>query len=498
MFKSRKVKYLVEGYSMSALRKNIVDQCCYILQQEGWSRTESAIKTIVDTSFENKEKLREMLSRHPEWDNDTMRIIVPVETNGERLDVPEKMDGFRYMCHRVSAAIDVSPLEIFESVLIRGGVVTSEDCDALHSAGYNGGKKGQKIGRAINAWAVSCGVNIHKEYNWRFNALINGGLNTTDRIAILSLNPVDFFMASHGAFDSCHSIDRDGDHAYRSGNLSYMMDGTTMVFFTVDPNKSADYPTNRIDRIFYHFDSGLLIQGRLYTETKEDIHAVSRAMVCKIIANCLNVPNLWLKHTKIDTDRVESVGNNYPDYINNAKECVMCTLQGSETSEKIRIGCTALCISCGGFNHESNVLDCCESDGCLECENCHDSVYGDDAIWDGDYVYCENCVEYCDHCDSYKLKYDVREVGRKKVCDDCLEEDFVKCVSCDEYVKKDNAYTHSDNSYCEDCFHDEYAMCDECEEYFCREDLLETENGMLCQECYDAKVAKQSLKLAIV
>jgi hypothetical protein len=114
-------------------------------------------------------------------------------------------------------------------VLTRGGVLTSDDCHALKEKGYNDGKTGQKIGRAINAWATTHGIDKHKDYNWRFNELINGGGNTTDRIAILSINPVDFLMASHGNFDSCHNIDRDGNHCYKSGNLSYAMDGVTMV-----------------------------------------------------------------------------------------------------------------------------------------------------------------------------------------------------------------------------------------------------------------------------
>ena len=64
----------------------------------------------------------------------------------------------------------------------------------------------------------------------------------------------------------------------------------TMVFFTVAPGTTVDYPSIRIDRIYYHFDSGLLVQGRLYTETRESIHAVSRAMLCKAIADCLSTP----------------------------------------------------------------------------------------------------------------------------------------------------------------------------------------------------------------
>ena len=239
-----------------------------------------------------------------------MRIVIPIETNGERLDVPEKMEGFRLMC----AGKDTAPLGVFESVLTRGSMLTLDDCNALKAKGYNGGKTGQKIGRAINAWATAHGIEKHKDYHWRFNELINGGKNTTDRVAILSINPVDFLTASHGNFTSCHSIDREKNSCYKSGNLSYAMDGVTMVFFTVATGKSADYPSERIDRINYHFDSGLLIQGRLYTASNDDIHSTSRAMVCMTIADCLDTANLWTKHATIDRSRIVSTGNHYPDY----------------------------------------------------------------------------------------------------------------------------------------------------------------------------------------
>ena len=89
------------------------------------------------------------------WDCGSMRIIMPIEFNGERLDVPCKMAGFRLMCN----GIDTSPLEVFESVLTsvltRGGMLTPDDCNALKEKGYDGDKTGQKIGRAINAWSTA-------------------------------------------------------------------------------------------------------------------------------------------------------------------------------------------------------------------------------------------------------------------------------------------------------------------------------------------------------
>jgi len=483
---------------MSEERADIVRQFCAILEDEGWEPGWSAIEKIVNTSLKNKEGLQKMLSRHSAWDEDTMRITMPIETNGERIDVSDKMEGFRCMCEN----IDLSPLDVFESVLTRGGMLTPDDCNALQAKGYTGGKMGQKIGRAINAWATAHGIEKHKDYNWRFNELINGGGNTTDRTAILSINPVDFLAASHGDFTSCHHIGHQGNSCHKSGNLSYAMDDVTMVFFTIVPDESADYPTKRIDRINYHWDSGLLIQGRLYTGTKDNIHAVSRAMVCKVIADCLDVPNLWTKHAKIDQSRIESTGNHYPDYAKNTTACSMSTLSGAAIPDTISIGHAAYCISCGDRQSDSSVLDCCDvvSD-MLSCNSCEASIHEDDAIWVGDSCYCSDCATYCEHCGSYHHRDDVRWVEslRTHLCDSCFENDFCECIACEKVIKKGDEHDKDGDCYCEDCYHEQFSGCDECGETFDNKGLMETDDGCwVCRDCHAKRTEQESCGLATV
>jgi len=465
---------------MSEERAHIVKQFGNVLEEEGWEIDNWAIEKIVDTSLENKERLRKMLSRHAAWDEKTMRITLPIDYNAERQDVPEKMDGFRTMCENV----DTSALDVFSQVLERGGALTADDCAALQACGYSKGKIGQKIGRAINAWAVAHGIDKHKDYNWRFNELINGGQNTTDRVAILSVNPVDFLVASHGQFTSCHGINSGQDKCHKSGNLSYAMDETTMVFFTVAPSKPADYPTERIDRINYHWDSGLLIQGRLYTSTNDDIHAVSRAMTCKAITNCLNVPNLWTKHTAIDQKRIVSIGNHYPDYVHNISACNMLTLMGIIIPDEICIGHVVYCISCGEENDDPSKLDCCNEPLC--CEGCGTRIDEDEAIWVGDYRYCSDCTTYCDHCEESYLAGDVQwiESLQKSLCESCLQDNFSKCTACETIIQNEDAICVCGDDYCEDCHDELFCTCDVCGIIHEKADLQTTDNGeRLCPDC---------------
>ena len=480
---------------MNDNRAEIVRQFFAVLKAEDWQPTKTAIEKIVDMSLKHKKVLRKMLSLHPRWDDATMRITMPVETNGERLDVPDKMSGFRNMC----IGVDISPLDVFETILTRGGALTFEDCIDLEAKGYNGGKVGQKIGRAINAWATANEVNKHDDYNWKFNELINGGKNTTDRVAVLSINPVDFLTASHGDFSSCHSINLDREHCYRSGNLSYAMDKVTMVFFTINPDESPNYPTKRIDRINYHFKSGLLIQGRLYTATRENIHVVSRAMVCKAIAECLNVPNLWTKHGYVDKSRIASSGNHYRDYVHQSSTCTMSTLTGATLPNRITIGHIALCIHCGEKQAKGSILDCCNGThtrNMLTCESCSRSVHEDDAVWVSNDAYCSGCTCYCEHCERSHHKDDVLWVEhlRKYLCDRCIEDDYAKCGACEKIVKKDDANDAGGVNYCEDCYRERFSDCEECGEAFKKDELTKAEDGRgLCRDCHCAKLVEQVL-----
>ena len=447
---------------MDEVRAKIVNQFYNILVKEDWQPTMSAVEKIVDTSLKHKKVLRKMLSLHPRWDDTTMRITMPVETNGERLDVSDKMSGFRMMC----VGTDTAPLNVFESILTRGGQLTPEDCNDLQARGYSGGKAGQKIGRAINAWATANGIDKHTDYNWKFNELINGGRNTTNRMAILSINPVDFLMASHSDFSSCHSINLDREHCYRSGNLSYALDKVTMVFFTIDTDASPDYPTKRIDRINYHYKSGLLVQGRLYTATRENIHAVSRAMVCKAIAECLNVPNLWTKLAYIARSRIRSTGNHYRDYLHQSHTCTMSTLTGATTPNRIIIGHIAFCIHCGEKQGKGSILDCCngtQTRNMLTCESCSRSVHEDDAIWISDNAYCPDCTRYCCHCETYHHEEDVRWIDslRKYLCDSCLEYVFSECNGCKKVVKNKDLHNIGSVNYCEECYCQWHSDCED-------------------------------------
>jgi hypothetical protein len=278
------------------------------------------------------------------------------------------------------------------------------------------------------------------------------------------------------------------------------MDKVTLLFFTIAPGESAFYPTKRLDRIQYHFDSGLLIQGRLYTGTRDNIHAVSRAMVCKVIADCLNVPNLWTKHAAIDQSRIESTGNHYHDYSKNPSACSMSTLSGADIPEKIKIGHVAYCISCGDRQSKADILDCCnETSEMRVCDSCDASIRADDAMWVGDSCYCSDCASYCGHCHENFHTDDVRWVDSVHMClcDFCHTEHFVECASCEKVINKDDSYKACGDRYCKGCYKEQFSDCEECGETCENENLLETEDGRwVCRDCHAELTEEESCELA--
>ena len=86
-----------------------------------------------------------------------------------------------------------------------------------------------------------------------------------------SVHPLDFLSSSENTFNwrSCHALDGE----YRAGNLSYMLDSSTiMVYLKAEqdaklPNFPDDVPwTNKKWRMLMHFNTGLdvVFAGRQY------------------------------------------------------------------------------------------------------------------------------------------------------------------------------------------------------------------------------------------
>lgn len=259
-----------------------------------------------------------------------------------------------------------------------GQFIDNDDEDFLNDWFPNAKiKAGQKTSRAINKILHMLGIDKHPDYNKEF-AKFSDAINPLKikRHTVLSIHPVDYFTMSFGnSWSSCHTIDRcnsrriDSEHSYRgcnsSGTMSYMLDGTSCVFYTVD----GEYHGNqleledKINRCMFHYYDNKLLQARVYPQSNDsganDLYKDIRAIVQKIFADLLEVPNLWTNKKGVDACdyATRSYGTHYRDYYN-FETCNVSTLKDKESNYRIEIGHNPICPCCGDTHHREKSIEC--------------------------------------------------------------------------------------------------------------------------------------------
>lgn len=329
---------------------------------------------------------------------------------------------------------------------------------------------GQKTSRIVGKVAKLSGIDKHPEWNREF-AKYSDAINplAIKRHTILSCHPIDYFTMSFGnSWASCHTIDKknkrnmpnDYSGCYSSGTLSYMLDGSSFIFYTVDKEYNGNnYELqSKINRNMFHMGEDKLIQARVYpqaTDGETGIYRQIREIAQKVISDCLGVPNIWknVKGTGECRDMTYSYGTHYKDYYN-FSDCNVSYLK-NETDEintyTINIGHDPICPSCGRVHYEEETIEC---DNCYKdnytCYHCGRTAEDMHEI-DGDY-YCEDCCFYCEYHDEWETGDYTYIENYGRVCDDALNysDNFIYCDNCCEwyYEDDDSVYTEDGNYYC--------------------------------------------------
>lgn len=294
-----------------------------------------------------------------------------------------------------------------------------------------------------------------KDYGWNGKiAEFGDAINPLDvkRWTIISVNPIDYLTMSFGnSWASCQTIDKlnerntDSEHNYSgmycSGTLSYMLDGATVIMYTVDEKyKGKEFCLeDKMNRCNFHIGEDKFIQGRVYPDGRDSdgetsIASQLRTIIQKVLAECVNETNLWklFKGTNnCDRYAISADGaTNYKDWTH-YKDCTVSLLKREgyvENREPVIIGHAPICTYCGDRHSRDDYLACydCASkinndeDGCVECANCGSLIDLDD----GNYIYDEDTERY--YCDA-----------------ECAENDG--CYYCDNVSE-----WHSENVYFDD------------------------------------------------
>lgn len=364
---------------------------------------------------------------------------------------------------------------------------------------------GEKTSRVINRLCTFLGFNKNPDYNREF-AKFADGLNplTIKRHTILSLNPLDYLTMSFGnSWASCHTIDKNNRRGmpnnysgcYSSGTISYMLDGSSMVLYTVDAKYDADeyWTQPKINRQMFHWGAEKLVQGRLYpqdNDNNKDAYAPYRNIVQQIVSTIFDFPNLWTlsRGTEAASKYIISRGTHYRDYAN-YENCTLSKKSGSENEDCFTVGHAPICVECGDEHSCEDNINCCSSRYiCQSCGCVMDSE--DDVYWVGDNTYCCDCVTYCECCGDYERNEDCTwiECEDRYVCSYCLERNYTYCDDCDEYYPSGDVryIEHLDRQVCDRCLESDYVLCDGCGEYYPADEVtFDDDNNAYCQECYN-------------
>lgn len=369
---------------------------------------------------------------------------------------------------------------------------------------------GQKTSRVVNKICTYLGINKVDGYNREFAKYADSlSPMVIKRHTVLSINPLDYLTMSFGnSWASCHTIDKENKRSmpnnysgcYSSGTVSYMLDGVSMVLYTVDAGyEGNEYWTQpKINRQMFHYGEEKLVQARLYPQDNDcadGAYMPYRNIVQQIISEIFGFPNLWTLSKGINASckYINSRGTHYRDYAHYSN-CTLSRVKGSENENNITVGASPICIECGERHSVEDNINCCK--GGYVCNACGSRIHDeDDVVWINGEVYCRDCCHYCEHCSEYHRGNSTYIPSDDiYVCDSCLEWSYTYCECCDEYTHQDNAYyiECEDRYVCEDCYNRYYFYCDDCGEYFPREDKNEYDHLTLCPHCYDERVANDN------
>jgi hypothetical protein len=493
-------------------QKSISQYISSVLYKYDIDHTDRGISANLDAWQSNKSNLRSLLSKHPNWDQDNLAVVVPVTSPAaiDRFALNEAANSILDLASDYYSSEDGATDPVYEQFkdgfckLVYSYEKTIK-CDKLASDIKELGVNcviNQKTSRVIRALCVKFELNNDSNFE-RLFAKIGDIINVPDvkTNIILSVHPCDYLTMSIGqSWDSCHTIDPNGrtNGIHKAGTLSYMNDYCSMILYTLDSDKiKSDAPLHTIPKLtcqVFAYNQGILLQSRLYNANDSDvIRDIYRQTVEDIIAKCLEMDtNVWIVRRNIgrilDVISCHKNGMQYPDYKRSECRPIVTLLKDVYNDNELEIGYTAYCLTCGDDITDEGELHCNDCDHKMICSDCGREIDEEDAInINGDY-YCHECVRYCDHCGEYVREEDGQYIDNLNidVCDYCLERYYRRCDDCGDWqraydmtdVSNDSAYTW----ICETCI-DNYTQCATCDEWLKNDDIQCINDEYYCSDC---------------
>lgn len=511
-------------------KKYILDSMSDLLDDYDYEYDESALDDIIDEWYSQKEPLIKAFKRHPNYIEG--KFMIAFDADYDRpIDKNESARFANFILRNAPEFKETLPEEVKENTYdweylqdeiytffarldrYAERVISSETAEylnryvpAIHA------HAGQKTSRVVNKLCNYLGYDNMPDYNKAF-AKYADSLSplTIKRHTILSLSPLDYLTMSFGnSWASCHTIDKKNRRGmpnayhgqYSSGTVSYMLDPSSIVFYTVDAEYNGDdyWTQPKINRQMFHWGEDKLVQGRLYPQNNDcgsnGVYTQYRNIVQKIVSEIFEFPNLWtLRKGNDEASRyIVSYGTHYRDY-NHYGNCTLSIIKGSENNKCFSVGADPICIYCGNRHHDSESISCCNRTYCEDCGCVIEDE--DDAIQIDGHTYCRNCCNWCDRCGEYhRMEEYWIESEDQYVCEYCFDSYYERCEECGENHRRSRmTYVESEGIWvCGDCLDDYFTCCAECGNYFRNGDVIYDEDACecFCEECHKSRKEREN------
>lgn len=506
------------------IKNAIINEMEEVLSSRYYSFGRKHLEKIVNEWFERKKGLIELLSKHPLWNPD--KFLIQFDVDMERGICTDEIYRFTdWLMRAANISYDYWTLEQTREYkiyhFIRNRVHNqffdesmSYDITKINELNDNFKlRTNMKSSKAIGKICREENWDKLEGYNQRYAALCDC-LNPlkVKRHTVISLNPLDYLLMSNGnSWNSCHDIGQSGDcGCYSSGTISYMLDEHSFIFYTVD----ASYDGNRIElepkiqRQVFGYNDEVIVQSRLYPQSNDSgakaVYDDIRAIVQKVISDCLEKPNMWIKSTNAIRSVVQhgTGATCYPDWVHQGELCSVSTHKEREDGKELRkivFGAEPICITCGYRHEENECISCCDNGNYYTCEDCGERIHEDDVYWVGVSPYCTECVTYCEDCNEYVRNEDAVEIDGVYVCNWCVEHsDYYECSECGDIHHIDCLNGIGDELLCEDCYAEKTSICDKCFEHYYNEELTydKETDCYYCPDCYEIFLKEKELVTA--
>lgn len=405
--------------------------------------SEQGVMANLEAWRQNKEGLITLLRQHPAWVEEELAIVFKMN-EGRSINTND-VDECRY--EMAELANEVIPVkDNYDKFLAGLNLATNtysknipeSIADAICISCGIKCVGGQKTSRVINKLCKKYGVTNAERFNPVF-ARLSDSLNPIEilKTGVLSVHPCDFLEMSNqdNTWRSCHRLDGG---SYQAGCLSYLIDSTSMIFFSVDDHVTSEfYKHPKITREIFCFKDNILLQSRLYPSDNDTQRTQYRQIVQGAISECIKSPNLWktLRGSEI-AKYIDTHQNSehYPDYV--IGYGIVSLLKGAASYGVINIGAQPLCVCCGKPYNDSSYLKC----NCIDvvvCSDCGETVLTNDAHYHEGVWLCKNCLHICNICGTFitdQIRTAQNRYGKTVIlCDRCSTSCQELCAGCSVY-----------------------------------------------------------------